>query len=119
MVNDTYGHAAGDEILRLVSREMTSCLRDIDKVFRLGGEEFAVLLPGADAAAAKIAADRLRAAVAANCVKVEDYEISVTASIGIAASLPESGVAALIDRADSALYRAKADGRNRTVLSAT
>lgn len=116
-VNDTFGHAVGDGVLRMVSRVMISCFREIDSAFRIGGEEFAVLLLGADMEAAKIAADRLRAAIATEYVTVESQEIRVTVSIGIALSSPLlSSVETLTKVADAALYKAKTEGRNQCVL---
>lgn len=117
-INDTYGHTAGDDVLRQASLAMTSSLRDIDKVFRLGGEEFAVLLPGTAGSAARIAADRVRCAIAAARTRADGQEIQVTASIGIAQSSADSDVATLIKAADAAMYRAKEEGRNRVVLAA-
>lgn len=115
-INDTFGHAAGDSVLRAVSRVMTASLREIDKPFRIGGEEFAVLLQGADAAAALATAERLRAMIAERPVVVDDVQIPVTASIGIAIAHDVGQAEALEKAADAALYRAKAEGRNRVVV---
>lgn len=115
-INDTYGHAAGDGVLRTVSRIMTASLREIDKPFRVGGEEFAVLLQGADAAAAAATAERLRAAIAERPVAVDDVQIAVTASIGIAIARHATQADGLVKAADAALYRAKSEGRNRVVM---
>lgn len=116
-INDTYGHAVGDDVLRQASREMTSCLRDFDKVFRLGGEEFAILLPGIAATDAGVVAERIRCAIAAARIRADDQEIKVTASIGIAQSSADSEIATVIKAADAAMYQAKREGRNRVVLA--
>jgi diguanylate cyclase (GGDEF)-like protein len=110
-INDTYGHQAGDAVLRAVSRRLGEVLRPIDVIGRLGGEEFGVILPGLELKEAVAVADRLRAAVAA----LRPGGHAVTASLGVA-----SGVTALNDllaRADACLYAAKDAGRNRVVCS--
>lgn len=116
--NDHYGHARGDECLAMVAHTLRATLvRAGDMVARLGGEEFAVLLPGADVAAAWLLAERLRAAVAA-CAREHLHSgvaPVVTISIGLAVVDPDEPVEfdALYRQADEALYRAKAAGRNR------
>ncbi len=114
--NDTYGHAAGDAVLRAVSRVMVASLRETDKPFRVGGEEFAVLLQGAGAIAATATAERLRMAIAERPVAADGREITVTASIGIAIARDVREAEGLEKAADAALYRAKAEGRNRVVM---
>ena len=113
-VNDEYGHATGDAVLRHLAALMRDSQRKIDTLGRVGGEEFAVLLPGADMAAATAFAERLRQRIAGTPVEVEGRTLSVTVSIGIAPLDPAdaSGDAALV-RADKALYCAKRGGRNR------
>ncbi|HTI85612.1 MAG TPA: diguanylate cyclase [Alphaproteobacteria bacterium] len=115
-INDTYGHGGGDEVLRTVSQTVRGAVRDIDKFFRIGGEEFALLLPGANAASARIAAERIRAAIAAHPVRVDDHEVAVTISGGIAVARRDDTAESVMQAADAALYRAKADGRNRVAL---
>jgi diguanylate cyclase len=106
-VNDSLGHAAGDELLRVVAARLNANLRDEDLLVRLGGDEFAVLLPDADDDGATKAASRLLAAVAAP-VPLEGLRVQVTGSIGIANS-PAHGrdVGTLLRNADIAMYRAK------------
>ncbi|GAB5460099.1 diguanylate cyclase [Hoeflea alexandrii] len=116
-VNDTYGHAAGDEVLRAVARTMMDTMRDFDRVFRVGGEEFAVLLPSTDGATARLAAERIRQAVEMAPVSFKSTEIAVTVSIGLASTLDFLEKNDLLEAADAALYRAKHEGRNRTVVS--
>ena len=113
-VNDEYGHATGDAVLRHLAALMRDSQRKIDTLGRVGGEEFAVLLPGADMAAATAFAERLRQRIASTPLEAEGRMLSVTVSIGIAAldAADTSGDAALV-RADKALYCAKRGGRNR------
>lgn len=113
-VNDTYGHAAGDAVLRHFATLSQSSLREIDLIGRLGGEEFGVLLPGTDMAGALELAERLRLAVAAAPVQVEEDAIPVTVSVGVAAFHPaDPHPDDILARADVALYKAKESGRNR------
>jgi diguanylate cyclase (GGDEF)-like protein len=116
-VNDTYGHSAGDSVLRAVSQVVASSLREVDKAFRIGGEEFAVLLQGTDSDSAIVAAERLRMAIAEREVSVDGAVISATASIGLAVSRRSMNADALLRVADRALYRAKAGGRNRVIMA--
>lgn len=116
-INDTHGHAVGDDVLRTVARTMASDVRLIDRVFRIGGEEFGVILSGADAIAAETTGERLRRDVAAVRVAVKDGELSVTISVGVAMADEESETTTLVAAADTALYRAKNEGRNRVVVS--
>jgi len=113
-VNDTFGHAVGDAMLIHLAVVMRNELRKVDAVGRIGGEEFAVILPGADVSAAKIFAERLRKKVAATPATHEERVISLTVSVGVAEmhAGDKNGDAALV-RADRALYRAKERGRNR------
>jgi diguanylate cyclase (GGDEF)-like protein len=122
-VNDTLGHAAGDVVLMRVARVLNDNKRAIDTVGRLGGEEFALLLPETELEQAVEVADRLRAQVAAELINWEGGTIPVTISFGCAvldATLPGSESAQieqLLKTADHALYRAKDAGRNRTAWS--
>jgi diguanylate cyclase (GGDEF)-like protein len=115
-VNDRYGHAVGDETLIAVAQACAGGKRQSDIVGRLGGEEFAILLPETELAQAAIVADRLRAAIAGQVMTAHKVQFKVTASIGIAAaSVSMSGIDALMRAADQALYQAKAKGRNCVV----
>lgn len=113
-VNDTYGHPAGDAILQSIARIMTATVRQIDLLARFGGEEFALLLPETALADAIRVAERLRSAIAGQPISIGQQSVMVTASIGVAPLL--TGSAASLDEgyraADTALYQAKADGRN-------
>ncbi len=113
-INDRYGHAIGDEILKFVARTSTMCLRSSDAAFRLGGEEFVLLLQEADGDQILRIAERCRAALADSPWADADHTIPVTASFGVAYA-PRDGATldALLKAADAALYEAKKNGRNR------
>jgi diguanylate cyclase (GGDEF)-like protein len=121
-VNDTHGHAAGDEVLRNVAKLIGRTIRRVDLLARFGGEEFVVVAPATDAAGARVLAERLRAAVAAMPVLTTNgsgmhVALRVTASFGVAtargADQTPAAAHELVAAADLALYRAKANGRNR------
>lgn len=118
-VNDTWGHAAGDQVLQQVACVMREQLRKIDIPGRLGGEEFAILLPGVGADEARISAERLRQVLANSPRTLSDgTRIEQTISIGITELLStDLDVKAPLSRADRALYQAKAEGRNRTIIA--
>jgi diguanylate cyclase (GGDEF)-like protein len=109
-INDSFGHAAGDVMLRAVSRLLTSLARQGDTVARWGGEEFVVVLPETDLGGARRFAERLRRTIEAHSVG----EMQTSASCGVAIMLPEDTVEDLLGAADQALYQAKQKGRNRT-----
>ncbi|PLY16760.1 MAG: hypothetical protein C0631_02780 [Sedimenticola sp.] len=113
-INDNFGHAVGDEVLKSVAVVCQGLLRDFDVFGRIGGEEFAVLLPGTDNLGAKNSAERLRSAVSSSVVAEGDEEMAITVSIGIATLSEEiSTLEALFKQADENLYEAKNDGRDR------
>ena len=117
-VNDRFGHEFGNDVLRAFGEVMRASLRDIDVAARLGGEEFAVLLPQTDLDGGIALADRLREEVAAATLTAPDGSpLHVTASFGVAAFPPTPSVDDLLRVADSALYRAKAMGKNRVVAA--
>lgn len=118
-INDTHGHTVGDAVLRHFAARLRDELRKIDMVGRMGGEEFAILLIGADMAAAEQFAERLRKTVATTPLLHEGQAIPVTVSIGIAAlNASDSNAEAALSHADTALYEAKHRGRNRTCVYA-
>lgn len=113
-INDVYGHAAGDKVLAAIALVCGSVRRHSDTIARIGGEEFAVLLPETSLAQAQAAAERLIREIAAHAVEVDGAAIRVTASAGVAEAVWDvPDFATLMRRADQALYRAKSLGRNR------
>ena len=117
-VNDTYGHAAGDEVLKQFAASLKSEAREIDRVGRYGGEEFLLLLPGTVLDSAVTFAERVRERVEANTFSFEGGTLTRTVSLGVA-SWPHpriEGREGMLKAADDALYVAKAMGRNRVVL---
>jgi two-component system, cell cycle response regulator len=114
-VNDTHGHMAGDVVLRVIAKKMLSMIRIYDSVGRYGGEEFLIVLPGCDQTNVQTIAERFRSYISKDNVDTSEGMIPVTISLGVAVSakgkMPEAS--SLVRAADSALYRAKANGRNR------
>lgn len=121
LVNDTYGHDAGDVVLREFASRVRSAVRGADLACRYGGEEFVLVMPDTTPEMAAGVAERLRAIVESEPFQIPgtDVALSVTASLGIAAMLPSGDTPdALLKRADNALYEAKRSGRNRVVAAA-
>jgi diguanylate cyclase (GGDEF)-like protein len=117
-VNDRYGHAIGDQAIISVATACRQNKRNSDVVGRLGGEEFAILLPETDQAQAAIVAERIRESTAGHVLSAHDVRFKLTISVGIAAATASmSGTDALLRAADQALYQAKSDGRNRLAYS--
>ncbi len=115
-VNDSYGHEAGDEVLKAVCDRLTAGLRDADTLARLGGDELGVLAPETDPAAALVVAERLRQSVASGPYAAGEARLVITVSVGTATLNDlEEPLKSLMGRADKALYAAKAGGRNRVV----
>lgn len=118
-VNDSYGHAAGDEVLKQFAQRASASVRNIDMVARFGGEEFVILMPDTDGQEALRAGERLCKRVAETPMTVRDAPgggINVTVSIGVAATAAEIPGDELLKMADAALYRAKQNGRNQVVI---
>lgn len=117
-VNDTHGHAAGDEVLREVAGVLHSVCRDVDLAARLGGEELALLLPETEANGARVVAERVREQIAAQPHRSPaGRTFHVTASLGVATASSSCDGEALLQAADEALYQAKAEGRDRVVVA--
>jgi two-component system cell cycle response regulator len=119
-VNDTYGHDAGDEVLRTFAQRVKSVIRHADLMCRLGGEEFVVAMPDTPLHIAQKVAERVRFCVQKDQFPIESgaRTIPVTVSIGLSASLGEGATDGLFKRADKALYRSKNNGRNRVTAEA-
>lgn len=117
-INDRFGHAAGDRVLRAFAEVIFSSIRAEDIAARLGGEEFCVVLSSSGPRAAAAVAERIRATLEAKVFHTPAGDISATVSVGVAVRSAEPETTqALLSRADAALYRAKADGRNRVHIS--
>jgi diguanylate cyclase (GGDEF)-like protein len=114
-VNDTYGHAAGDKVLKSIAQSMRELVRTTDVCARIGGEEFCVILPQTGVVGSVELAERLRARIGSSATRFQDRDITVTASLGVATYPAGGGAlkrAQLFESADRALYLAKAEGRN-------
>ena len=120
-INDTYGHATGDVVLKAIARRLSETLRPTDFLVRYGGEEFVALLPGATQESAAVAGERLRRAVADTEYRTHEPQVvlRVTVSIGIAMLRLGEALDPLVERADVALYRAKAGGRNAVMCDSS
>jgi diguanylate cyclase (GGDEF)-like protein len=119
LVNDNYGHLAGDDVLREATRRMQSEIRPYDAVGRYGGEEFLILLPGCGHAETAENAERLCRAITAQSIKAQSGLLNVSISIGGVATVewPEDTANQLLQMADAALYNAKEQGRNQAVMA--
>jgi diguanylate cyclase (GGDEF)-like protein len=118
-VNDRYGHGGGDDVLRALAQIAQQSMRTGDLVGRLGGEEFAILMPDTDEMQARIACERLRGAVSGRKIKLgSGEEVSITLSTGVALLLTGDDRDRLVKRADGALYQAKEGGRNQVRMAA-
>jgi len=117
-INDTYGHVAGDEVLRKLAMELRGRIRHPDVIGRYGGEEFLVVLPHSTSKAAAEQAERLRKHIQGLTIQSNDFEIQLTISLGIAQYKPHhEDWQEFLSRADAALYRAKDSGRNQWVVA--
>jgi diguanylate cyclase (GGDEF)-like protein len=113
-INDTHGHAAGDAVIRRFCESVIAILRPNDVFGRLGGEEFAVMLPGSGIEAAHVRAERIRVSFAENCQFIQNRQVNATVSGGVAMNVSaEQTLDALLEISDVALYDAKTGGRNR------
>src|SRR5262249_13750102 len=115
-VNDLFGHTTGDEVLCRVAQTLRLSAREMDTVARMGGEEFCVLAPMTDLHGAALLAERLRQAVAASADGPDDVSVTVSIGVALASTAPNETATSALSRADVALYRAKANGRDRVEL---
>jgi len=116
-INDSHGHSAGDDVLKAVAASIKGQLRNVDMVFRFGGEEFLILLSNTGREAAAMVGERLRFAAQAKDFMADGKLIELTVSLGCSTLLPGESVESLVRRADSALYVAKREGRNRLAMA--
>lgn len=116
-INDSHGHSAGDEVLKTVAATIKAQLRNVDMVFRFGGEEFLILLSNTGRDAAAMVGERLRQAAQAKDYWADGTLIELTVSLGCSTLLPGESAESLLRRADSALYVAKREGRNRLAMA--
>lgn len=114
-INDTYGHQAGDEVLKRIAEEVPKSLRSMDCFGRYGGEEFLMILPSTSLEGTIIKANRVREEIAKITFNNLPAEVKITVSAGLSIYLPDEEIDLTIQRADKALYEAKANGRNRCV----
>ena len=120
-VNDTYGHTAGDVVLREVAKRMTSSVRSYDAVGRYGGEEFLIVLPECGEQGVLSVAERIRSRICEKAVTIPAGIVSITVSLGVTVAdlAAQLDMESLIQVADTALYKAKANGRNRVEFART
>jgi diguanylate cyclase (GGDEF)-like protein len=116
-INDRFGHAVGDDVLQTFGITARKPMRATDVLARLGGEEFVAILPGTQADAMMVA-ERVRVAFEAAAAEIASHRVNATVSVGVASAVAPAGIDVLLARADAALYRAKANGRNRTEAAA-
>ncbi|NUU35687.1 GGDEF domain-containing protein [Pseudomonas sp. C2B4] len=116
-INDTHGHSVGDDVLKAVAASIKHQLRNVDMVFRFGGEEFLIVLSNTQREAAAMVGERLRLAVQAEEYMAEGRSIALTVSLGCSTLLPGESAESLLRRADNALYVAKREGRNRLTMA--
>lgn len=117
-INDRFGHSTGDRALQVFAETAAANLRATDIIGRLGGEEFAAVLPATSLPSARVAAERVRSAFEAVALKIDGLAVKGTVSIGVAAVLDsDAEIETMLEQADKALYAAKAGGRNRVVLA--
>ena len=116
-INDNYGHVTGDDVLRECVKCCNQALRSTDMLFRFGGEEFVVILPGVNANGAALAGERLRKVIEKHVFQSGQSTVPVTMSVGTASLTMRETAKTLIERSDKALYSAKNDGRNRVVCA--
>lgn len=112
-INDQYGHAYGDAALKAIVNCTQNCLRDVDELFRMGGEEFVVLLSNTDNRSARFIAERIRRSIEKMQFQIDGDAIPMTASLGVATLQPEENEERILERGDKLMYAAKRAGRNR------
>lgn len=119
LINDRYGHATGDQVLKTVVECISSCIRRSDALYRFGGEEFVLLLNNTHLSGAALLADRIRQKVAEHAFRSEHENFTLTVSLGVTQLQPGQDADSLFQAADAALYQAKGEGRNRLICAPT
>ncbi len=117
MVNDTYGHQTGDNVLKCVCDNISANIRVNDVIGRYGGEEFLIIMPETDTDQAAIAAEKLRSAIESMALSQENIQVKVTASFGVSSYRQNDDTKMIIARVDKALYESKKNGRNRVTVT--
>jgi diguanylate cyclase (GGDEF)-like protein len=117
-INDNFGHSTGDEVLKALAATLKAQLRNIDMVFRFGGEEFLVVMSNTSSEAAAMIGERLRRAVMELQCLAQGRAIELSVSLGCATLQAGESIDSIMQRADHAMYAAKKDGRNRLVVAA-
>lgn len=115
-INDTYGHQAGDRVIKVIGRSIAKRLREVDFFCRYGGEEFVALMPETDSATALAVLEKVRDAIANAAFNYKEQAMSITLSVGLTEFIVNDSLDTAFERADQALYAAKANGRNRCYL---
>ncbi len=115
-INDTYGHLVGDQVLKEVGEILRNYIRSNTNSYRYGGEEFVIILEGADEKAAKAVAERLREVIANRDIHINSGSLNVTASFGATTKKDHQSTKEIMEQVDKALYRAKKEGKNRVVV---
>jgi len=116
-INDTYGHQAGDRVIKVIGRSVAKRLREVDFFCRYGGEEFVALMPETDSATALAVLEKVRDAIANAAFNYKDQPMAITLSVGLTEFRTNDSLESAFERADQALYTAKSDGRNRCQLT--
>lgn len=116
-INDTYGHQAGDRVIKVIGRSIAKRLREVDFFCRYGGEEFVALMPETDSATALAVLEKVRDAIANAAFNYKDQPMSITLSVGLTEFKTNDTLESAFERADQALYTAKSNGRNRCHLA--
>jgi diguanylate cyclase len=116
-INDTYGHQAGDRVIKVIGRSIAKRLREVDFFCRYGGEEFVALMPETDSATALAVLEKVRDAIANAAFNYKDQPMSITLSVGLTEFKTNDSLESAFERADQALYTAKSSGRNRCHLT--
>jgi diguanylate cyclase (GGDEF)-like protein len=116
-VNDTYGHMAGDEVLKITTKRLLKCLRDVDTLGRYGGEEFAIILPETDLNGAEVVAQRICKVISEQSYDVDKHSFPITISVGVSRfRTQQDKYETIIVEADDALYQSKENGRNQFTI---